>query len=72
MLFEQSHITDEHVSTLSAESLLDVLLVLYDECCNSSFKKEKTVKEFVESGEGRVQGRVGGRGEGRCDREKGE
>ena len=30
------------------ETLLDVLIVLYDECCTSQFKKEKTVAEFVE------------------------
>jgi serine/threonine-protein kinase MRCK len=35
---------------LSVESLLDVLLVLYDECCNSSLRREKTVSEFIESG----------------------
>ncbi|XP_059484559.1 serine/threonine-protein kinase Genghis Khan isoform X4 [Neocloeon triangulifer] len=34
---------------LSVESLLDVLLVLYDECCNSSLRREKTVSEFIES-----------------------
>lgn len=39
------------MSTLSVESLLDALLVLYDECCKSSFKKEKTMVEFVEAGE---------------------
>ncbi|XP_065345680.1 serine/threonine-protein kinase Genghis Khan isoform X4 [Cloeon dipterum] len=33
----------------SVESLLDVLLVLYDECCNSSLRREKTVSEFIES-----------------------
>ena len=33
------------------ESLLDALLVLYDECCNSTFKKEKTVMDFVDVGE---------------------
>ena len=34
----------------SVETLLDSLLVLYNECCLSSFKREKTVAEFVEAG----------------------
>lgn len=38
------------------ETLLDALLVLYDECCNSTFKKEKTVVEFVEAGKWRREG----------------
>ena len=29
---------------------MDALVVLYDECCTSSFKKEKTVSDFVVSG----------------------
>ncbi|XP_046400063.1 serine/threonine-protein kinase MRCK alpha isoform X1 [Ischnura elegans] len=33
---------------LSLETLLDVLLVLYDECCNSSLRREKTVSDFIE------------------------
>lgn len=33
---------------LSIESLLDCLLVLYDECCNSSLRREKTVSDFIE------------------------
>lgn len=43
------------------ESLLDALLVLYDECCNSSFKKEKTIVEFVDAGKG-VASSPGSRG----------
>jgi len=35
----------------SIETLLDVLLVLYDECCNSSLRREKTVSDFIEFGE---------------------
>jgi serine/threonine-protein kinase MRCK len=35
---------------LSVETLLDVLLVLYDECCNSSLRREKTVSDFIEFG----------------------
>ena len=34
--------------SLSVEALLDGLLVLYDECCNSSLRREKTVTEFIE------------------------
>ncbi|XP_019870807.1 serine/threonine-protein kinase Genghis Khan isoform X2 [Aethina tumida] len=33
---------------LSIETLLDILLVLYDECCNSSLRREKTVSDFIE------------------------
>ncbi|XP_050679355.1 serine/threonine-protein kinase Genghis Khan [Leptidea sinapis] len=32
---------------LSVETLIDVLLVLYDECCNSSLRREKTVADFL-------------------------
>ncbi|GFG29816.1 hypothetical protein Cfor_00242 [Coptotermes formosanus] len=34
--------------SFSVETLLDVLLVLYDECCNSSLRREKTVSDFIE------------------------
>ncbi|XP_037915645.1 serine/threonine-protein kinase Genghis Khan isoform X3 [Hermetia illucens] len=33
---------------ISIEALLDSLLVLYDECCNSSLRREKTVSDFIE------------------------
>ncbi|KAG5338001.1 MRCKG kinase, partial [Acromyrmex heyeri] len=33
---------------VSIETLIDVLLVLYDECCNSSLRREKTVSDFIE------------------------
>lgn len=33
---------------LSVEALLDCLVVLYDECCNSSLRREKTVSDFIE------------------------
>lgn len=36
--------------SFSIETLLDVLIVLYDECCNSSLRREKNVSEFVEFG----------------------
>ncbi|XP_013178610.1 PREDICTED: serine/threonine-protein kinase Genghis Khan isoform X2 [Papilio xuthus] len=32
----------------SAETLLDMLLVLYDECCNSSLRREKAVADFIQ------------------------
>ncbi|XP_049547328.1 serine/threonine-protein kinase Genghis Khan isoform X2 [Anopheles darlingi] len=33
---------------LSVETMLDCLLVLYDECANSSLRREKTVSDFIE------------------------
>ncbi|KAI5638246.1 protein kinase domain-containing protein [Phthorimaea operculella] len=33
--------------SLSVETLLDVLIVLYDECCNSSLRREKAVADFI-------------------------
>ncbi|XP_077284001.1 serine/threonine-protein kinase gek [Arctopsyche grandis] len=34
--------------SFSIETLIDVLLVLYDECCNSSLRREKTVSDFID------------------------
>lgn len=34
----------------SVETLLDILIVLYDECCSSTLRREKSVSEFVEFG----------------------
>ena len=34
----------------STETLLDILLILFNECCNSSLRKEKTVTDFIEIG----------------------
>lgn len=34
----------------SIETLLDILLVLHDECINSSLRKEKTVSDFIQFG----------------------
>lgn len=34
----------------SLETCLDILLVLYDECCNSSLRREKAVSDFIEFG----------------------
>jgi len=35
----------------SIETLLDILIVLYDECCSSTLRREKSVSEFVKLGE---------------------
>ncbi|XP_055924337.1 serine/threonine-protein kinase MRCK alpha-like isoform X2 [Argiope bruennichi] len=34
--------------SISVETLVDSLIVLYDECCNSSLRREKTVSSFIE------------------------
>ena len=36
--------------SFSIETLLDILLILFNECCNSSLRKEKTVTDFIELG----------------------
>lgn len=38
----------------SVETLLDVLVVLFDECCSSNLRREKTVTEFVEYGKPQI------------------
>lgn len=40
--------TNNPGKSLSVEAMLDCLLVLYDECCNSSLRREKTVSDFIE------------------------
>lgn len=47
MLLQGPALADEGVS-LSMETLLDALLVLFDECANSSLRREKTVSQFLE------------------------
>lgn len=42
--------TSEIKCSFSTETLLDVLMVLYNECSNSSLRKEKTVSEFIDLG----------------------
>lgn len=37
-------------TAFSIETLLDILIVLYDECCNSSLRREKTVEDFLAFG----------------------
>lgn len=34
---------------ISVESLLDAIVILYDECSTSSLRREKTVSDFVET-----------------------
>ncbi|KAL9917053.1 serine/threonine-protein kinase Genghis Khan isoform X1 [Glossina fuscipes] len=36
-----------HGKAISVETLLDALLLLYDECSNSSLRREKTVSDFI-------------------------
>ena len=36
---------------VSIETLLDTFILLYDECYNSTLRREKNVTEFVEFGE---------------------
>lgn len=45
---QQQIITTTPGKSMSVEALLDCLLVLYDECCNSSLRREKTVTDFIE------------------------
>lgn len=47
LLFNSS-IKDQAV--LGVEALLDAFVVLYDECCNSTLRREKTIAEFIEHG----------------------
>ena len=39
----------------SIETLLDVLVILYDECTNSTLRREKNISDFVEFGKLRKQ-----------------
>ena len=48
---EQLYLSREpYHEAFSQETLLDTLVCLYDECCNSTLRKDKTVSEFVEFG----------------------
>ena len=33
---------------INVESLLDALIIFYDECCHSSLRREKTVSDFLD------------------------
>lgn len=45
---ERIYVTGGHEEAFSIETLLDVLLVLFDECCNSTLRREKNISDFVE------------------------
>ena len=49
-LFPDGPETPHEAKALSTETLLDILLILYNECCNSSLRKEKTLTDFIELG----------------------
>ena len=34
----------------SIEKLIDLLIVLFDECCNSSLRRDKNVSDFINRG----------------------
>ncbi len=36
---------------LDVEIVLNAFIVLYDECCNSTLRREKTIAEFIEYGQ---------------------
>ena len=42
--------TGGQARSFSTETLLDILVVLFDECQQSSLRREKTVSEFIELG----------------------
>lgn len=42
--------TQKNASSLSVETLLDILICLYNECSNSHLKREKHVTDFLEWG----------------------
>ena len=46
LIFGQKHLEEY----LSIDLLLDALIVLYDECCHSTLRKEKSVSDFIERG----------------------
>jgi len=43
-------VAQSHGQAFSIETLLDILIVLYDECCSSTLRREKSVSEFVKFG----------------------
>jgi serine/threonine-protein kinase MRCK len=45
----QNRRTADNSNSFSVETLQDALIVLYEECRTSSFKKEKTVEDFVQN-----------------------
>jgi hypothetical protein len=49
-LFLEGPESAHEAKALSTETLLDILLILFNECCNSSLRKEKTLTDFIELG----------------------
>ncbi|CAG4960610.1 unnamed protein product [Parnassius apollo] len=47
-MFVSRRLQGPSTSGFSVETLLDMLLVLYDECCNSSLRREKAVADFIQ------------------------
>ncbi|CAB3256072.1 unnamed protein product [Arctia plantaginis] len=47
-LFLSRRLQGPRTHGLSVETLVDMLLVLYDECCNSSLRREKAVADFIQ------------------------
>jgi len=50
-LFAEGPESTQRGKTFSTETLLDILLILFNECCHSSLRKEKTVTDFIDFGE---------------------
>ena len=46
--------TGGQARSFSTETLLDILVVLFDECQASSLRREKTVSEFIELGKAEI------------------
>jgi serine/threonine-protein kinase MRCK len=53
-VFLEGPVNAHEAKCFSTETLLDVLMVLFNECCNSSLRKEKTVTEFIELGKSKI------------------
>ena len=49
-LFLGGPVNANEAKCFSTETLLDILLVLFNECLNSSLRKEKTLTDFIELG----------------------
>ena len=49
-MFVSRRLQGPRTQGLSVETLIDMLLVLYDECCNSSLRREKAIADFIQYG----------------------
>ncbi|XP_064292905.1 serine/threonine-protein kinase Genghis Khan isoform X2 [Plodia interpunctella] len=47
-MFVSRRIQSSGSRAISVETLIDMLLVLYDECCNSSLRREKAIADFIQ------------------------